>query len=172
MGLFSVPSLDEYSIGPGGPQALPKPVGPTVTLNTAAAITSGAQLDGTAKGPWAKLLDAGAKMWTAWRPNSFHEVMQIKLKANYGEMGGAVGYHWRGYEFPVGNPEGAIANYPGSVPTPHRPMWNVLTPVVWGLQVLSPDNLNAQSYQAIQQDPSQFVPGGTATLGIGSPILQ
>jgi hypothetical protein len=172
MPYFSVPTLDEYSIGPTGPNALPRPVGPNVKLTTAAAITSGAQLDGTAKGPWSRRLDAGIKMWTAWRPNAFHDLIAPRIPANYGADGGAIAFDWRGWEFPPGNPEGSIAMYPGSIPAPHRPMWNVLKPVVWGLQVLSPGNINPASYQAIQADPSAFVPGGTASLGIGAPILQ
>jgi hypothetical protein len=172
MGLFSVPSLDEYSVGPTGPQALPIPVGPPVQLTTAKAITSGAQLDGTAQGPWKPLLDAGAKMWTAWRRNAFHEVLLLRKPANYGEGGGFINFHWRGYEFPVGGETPAIANYPGAVPEPHRPMYNVLTPILWGMQVLDSNDINPQSYQAIQQDSSAFVPGGTASLGIGAPVLQ
>lgn len=175
--LPSVPSLDEYVLGPTGQQKLPTKVGPNITLPREDVITSGYQLDRTAIGPWPPLMpsEVANDSFTGWVRNALHDFMKLSVPANYGSRTSQADFNWWVAEYsqdsPHGKQWGAIAGYPGAVPTPDRPMWNNLEPILWNLQILTPLNMNPQAFASIQKNPSQFVPPGTAALSINGPAL-
>lgn len=180
MGIFgnlSVPSFVEMFIGPTGPVGLPQAVGPDVQTPNRDALTSGSQLDRTAIGPWPELLDAAVAndTFTGFTPNTFHDQFTVQVGANYGNRTSIADWGYRGYEFGVGNPndlgQGSIGSYPGPVRSASRPTYDNLEAIIWNQQILDVVNTSPQTWGIIQQGASEYVPGGTATLGIQSPTL-
>lgn len=173
--LKSVPSLVEASVGPTGLTPNTPAEGPVIEGYGPDAITSGSELDRTAVGPWPLLIDAGIKIWNSWRPNGFHNQIVVRVAANYGSRTSAADFGQAYPEYSVPNDGlgfGSVGLYPSPVPNALRPTYDNLETTQWGDQVLTPKNLNPQTWSDIQQNPTSFVPGGTASLGIAGEVLQ
>lgn len=151
------------------PTSAPEPTGPVVTGYGPDAITSGAQLTRTSFDSWPQKRDAGAKAFTAYRPNGFHEQVEVAIPANYGAMGDAAPYRdWEGEYTPsttVDPNEAAIGNYPGPVPFAGRPTYNNMpSGAPYNVEVITPTNMNPRSYQDLLKDSVQFSPAQTASV--------
>ena len=95
-------------------------------------LTSGSDIDRPAY-PQPQFLPAGLKLFTAWRPNNFRDWRRQSVGANYGSTVSLANFGWRYNEYGPG-----IGLYPGTVPSANRPMYNNLTPILWGLRDLDP----------------------------------
>lgn len=195
--ILSVPSMSEVSIGPNGTQANPTPVGVEVVGVGPDSITSWSELQGAAQGaqqggnahnPWAQpsgslptwpvTPNANAlQRFNGWIRNAFHDFFKASVGANYGEQSSQANY---GFLHALYNPAnnglgfvgGAIAGYPGPVPFAGRPMYDNLEAVDWNMEVLDPSDLNPAQFQAIQSNPTAYVPGGTASIGVPGVVLR
>lgn len=170
---MSVKSFTQAIMTPTGPQDTPVVWGPDMQAIGPDTLTAGSDLDRTAVGPWPKLLASFSTFWNNFKPQTLKDLTRVKIPANYGELGSAV--HWYNRQWEFGNyqdtPQGLIAAYPGSANDAHRPMFNILTPVVFGMQVLPESELQSQSNQNLIQLPAEFIPGGTASLGVQPPAI-
>jgi len=139
-------------------------------------ITSGSQLNQPAEASYPQQQVAGAKMFTAYRPNALHELFAVSIPANYGAMGNAVPYrHWEPEYSPStteGN-EASVGDYPGPVPYARRPTWNNLTSgAPYNVEVITPNNMNPTSYQNLLQKSVEFSPAQTASIASSAEVLQ
>lgn len=175
----------------------PAPVGPEVVGTGPDAITSWSELSGAAQGAqqggnahnpyaqpagslpaWPDTPNANAlQRFNGWIKNAFHDFFKAAVGANYGEISSQANYGFRHQLYSVGNNGlgfvgGSVGNYPGPVPFAGRPMWNNLEAITWNMEVLDPSDLNPAQFQAIQQNPTEFVPGGTASIGVPGVVLQ
>lgn len=123
-------------------------------------LTSGSDLNKTSDDSWWEPIDAGFKMWTAWRPNTLNDQYNVAVGANYGLLGSLVNWYFRAREF-VG-----IGSTPGPMPYAGRPMYNNLTPIQWNLRVNDPSS-QAQpgelgSARNTLAGPANYTPSGVA----------
>ena len=165
MGTFIDALLNKHSPQPAriDPATIAEPVPVSMIIQPPSDLTSTSDINQAAVGAWPTLIDAGAKFWNGgWRNSKLKEVTNRNLKGNYGSITSQVNYGFRWREF------AGIASYPTPVPTPHRPMWNDLIPIVWGLRIPNPNtktNTTAQKGPiSIQTKPSTWQGSNTASL--------
>lgn len=109
-------------------------------------LTAGSDLNRTAEGPWLTLIDAGSIDYhdnAGWTPNTLANPRNINVRGNYGEVTSVANFNSRKWAFPFTNERPEIAFLPGPIPNPHRPMWNNLVPIVYGLRVTNPTQVKA-----------------------------
>lgn len=124
-------------------------------------------------------IDAGvtSKRFSSWVKDALHDWFQARIGANYGEITSQADFGHRDALYTVGNEGlgfegGSVANYPGPVPSAVRPTYNNLEAITWHQQILDQYDLNPQSYQDLQSNPTTYIPGGTASLGVPGVVLQ
>lgn len=135
-------------------------------------LTSNTDLSKSQVGaPWPGLIDAFAKIWTAFKPNTFRNVTPTKEPANYGSLTSLANFGFRNQIYPVNGYWNSQAGYPGPVPSAVRPMWNNVLAIVWNLRVVNPVaggsvDSTVQAHYVVQNynNPTEFTPAGTASL--------
>lgn len=133
-------------------------------------LTSGSDLNvaavssGNLGNPWPKIVGTFfTRLFKgSWNANNLRQVSNHNVAGNYGSMGGSVGYGFRGREF------GGIGNMPGPIRDAHRPTYNNLVPIVYGLRDIDPKQL-AQSGELVRLNvlplgPADFTPANAASL--------
>jgi hypothetical protein len=144
----------------------------------AGAMTGGSSINKARQGaPWPGIINGAIKFFNSWKPNALREISNHNVGGNYGSETGRANFGWRHFEF---DPMQAQALYPGTVPTVHRPMWNVLVPIVYGLRVLNPaqagqNGIGGQVPQSVVSQFTQsvqFTPAGSASIASRAVTLQ
>ena len=124
-------------------------------------LTSGSTLNRAAEGPWRPLIDAGAIDFhdnAGWTPNALANPRVIKIGGNYGEVTSIANFNGRRWAFPATEETPEIAFLPGPIPNPHRPMWNNLVPIVWGMRVVNPTQ--TKTYQSAKRNANRYSMSG------------
>jgi hypothetical protein len=147
-------------------------------------LSSGSQLSRAQAGaPWPPLpADYTSKRFTGFVRSALHDWFPVKIGANYGENASVSKFGFTDPLFepfdkvlyakkPPVDPGPVVGLYPGPVPSPYRPMYNLLPAIVWQLQVVDP-NAQAQpgelsSPPVVSQASMEFTPAGTASLQYG-----
>lgn len=95
---------------------------------------------------------------TAWNPSGFEPARTLIVPANYGTEGSQANWEWTPSYVPPGGPTDR---------NPHAQVFNNVTPIVWNIQVIPPDELaryQTQVRQQARQLPANYNPPGTASL--------
>jgi len=137
-------------------------------------LGSGSSLNKAQTGAWwAPLLDAATRLFNSFRPNDLRAGSTHNVGANYGQMSSLADYGFRGMEF-----AGGVAGMPASSVRGHRPEWNNLVPIIYGLRVLNPVAGGAANYSTYPAAtvsqftrPLQYTPPGVATLSMKGEVL-
>ena len=144
-------------------------------------LTAGSDLNVTAEGPWVTLIDAGILDFDSgagWKPSTLKNPAHVMTPANYGEVTSVANFGFRGALFNANEPiQPAIANLPGPIPDPRRPMWNVLPAARYNERVTNSNiatmitnNANVENQNAY---PVTFTPTGVASLNpYGGPMQE
>ena len=129
------------------------------TSGSETVLSAGSDLN-RASVPWVTHIDAGTPLRISWRANRLREQTSMAVPANYGSRTSASNFSFRKPEYQ------GIGNYPGPVPYAGRPMYNTLTPIVWGLRVLDSQAQTQPDpgFELIQVGPAVFTPAGPASL--------
>lgn len=119
-----------------------------------AVLTSGSDLNRPSQQSYPKLLPSSYKFFSAWRPALLRFVQVVKINPNAGSDMSLARFGWRHREFD------GVGNYPGNVPTAHRPTYNTLIPTLFNMRVVNPNTVKGTpSLSVIQAGPSEyFVP--------------
>ena len=141
-------------------------------------LGSGSSLNKARAGaPWPGIINGATKFFNSWRKNNLREISNHNVIGNYGSNTGIVNFGWRGREFPSGIAGMAITDIKGAG---HRPEWNTVIPIIYGMRVVNPVAGGSSNFTAVPQsvvsqmtNSAEFVPTGTASLQFkGSAALQ
>lgn len=153
------------------PATIAQPVPVAMVIQPPSDLTSGSALNQAAVGAWPKLLDAGAKFWSigGWRKSVLKEVENINVPGNYGMVSSLAnfGFRWRAFD--------GIGNLSGPAPSPYRPTYDDLVPVVWNLRIANPAAMPQMIAQkgpiTVQRNPSTWEGANTASLNRKGEVL-
>lgn len=101
-------------------------------------LDSGSSLNRASSGsPWPPILSQSIKLFSAHRANGLRQTHVVKVVSNYGSITSAADFQFRSHEYD------GIGGYATNVPSAHRPTYNTLDPITWGMQTQIPSQ-NAQ----------------------------
>lgn len=141
-------------------------------------LGSGSSLNESQIGsPWPNIINGAIKFFNSWRPNGLREIANHNVSGNYGEVTSKANFGFRSFEFGVDS----IGGMPDSdlKGGGHRPEWNNLIPIIWGLRVINPVAAGSANYTVQPQSTvsqmtrsTEFSPTGTASLSMKGEVLQ
>lgn len=127
-------------------------------------LTSGSDINEAAVGAWPTIVDAlFLKLRNGgWAKSVLHDVSTHKVGSNFGGETSHANYGFRYRAFT------GIGDHSSPMPNPHRPTFNDLTAISWGLRVSNPNtktNTTAQKGPiTVQTTPSTWQSSSTASL--------
>lgn len=163
--LTSGSDLDRAAV-PGPP---PTPTPHLTSLAGEPVTSAGSDFDKASTGqPWPMIIDGAVKFFNRARPSNLTQVHHQNVPGNYGMVSSLANFLFRGSWVQSDEGNMGVGLYPGPVPYAKRPMYDVLTPIVWGLTVIDKkqwaqmEELN--QYQQLQVAPMQYTAPGSASL--------
>lgn len=139
-------------------------------------LTAGSDLNVTAEGPWAPLLDAGLVVdfndGAAWVPSTLRQIFNHNVGGNYGSVTSLANFSFRNAAYGPNQAGvmGVVGLLPNTSPNPKRPMWNNLPSAQYNLRVPSSSRVPAAqqaNFEGINAYSLSFQQSGTASLNSG-----